>query len=74
MEDKRQLVINLYKEGRTNPEIVKMLKMLKVNKMYVKRTLDRFKDTGDIQDHPCPGHPRTCWTPGVIKAVWEKIR
>ena len=40
----------------------------------MKRTLDRYVETKDVQDHPRLGRPRSHRTKNLIKAVREKLR
>ena len=68
---KRSAVIELYKTGHSNPEIVKSLKS---NNMFVSRTISRFTDTGSIQDRPRPGRKRTVRTSTLRKNVQLRIR
>ena len=42
--------------------------------MLVWRTLKRYEKTGDIQNRPGQGHPRTARTPKPVKSPKEKIR
>lgn len=48
MEFKRNSVIALYLAGKLQPAIVRELSHLKVNKMFVYRTIKRYNDTGSI--------------------------
>ena len=48
MEFKRNSVIALYLSGKSQPAIVRELSHLKVNKMFVYRTIKRYNDTGSI--------------------------
>lgn len=70
----RALVIKLHDEGKTNPEIVKTLKPLKINRMFVYRTLKRYKETSSLDDRPRSGRPRSARTPAIVKRVREMIR
>lgn len=50
MDFKRNSVIALYLAGKSNAAIVKELQHLKVNKMFVSRTINRYKDTGSVKN------------------------
>ena len=41
--------------------------------MLVWRTLQRYEETGDIQNRPGQGRPRSARTPKLIKSTREKI-
>ncbi len=67
------MVLDVHHAGLSHPQIVKTLQKAKVNKMFVKRTLDHFKETGDTLDRPFSGHPRTACTSKAIKVIRQKI-
>ena len=69
--DKRTAIVELFKTGIYRQEISKSLK---VNRMLVWRTLKCYEDTGDIQNRPGQGSPRTARTPKLVKSTREKIR
>lgn len=71
---KRMFVIEQHLMRRTRSEILKMGKHLNMNAMFIKRTLDRYAETRDVQDRPRTGRPRSQRTKKLIKAVREKIR
>ena len=58
--DKRTAVVELFDAGNFRQDISKSLK---VNRMLVWRTLKRYDETGDIQNRPGQGRPRTDRTP-----------
>lgn len=73
MEFKRNSVIALYLAGKSQPEIVKMLKYLNVNKMFVYRTITRYNDTGSIAKRHGGGPTRTATSQDMIRKVKAKI-
>ncbi len=74
MEDCRQEVIWFHRLGKKNLEIFKILKRFNVSLMFIKRTMDRYKETSLTKDRPRSGHPRTVWTLDAVKAVRERIQ
>jgi len=59
MEFKRNSVIALYLAGKSQPAIVRKLKNLKVNKVFVYRTISRYNDPGSIEKRHGSGHQKT---------------
>lgn len=74
VELKRKFIIELHEKGLRPPEIYKSGKNLKINRMFIKRTIDRYLETSSIKDRQRSGRPRTSRTPKLIKNVREKIR
>lgn len=68
---KREAIIQLHCAGRTNSEIIKLLKVAKSTVYHV---VNRFKELGTSEDRPRSGRPRTARTKKVIKAVRERVR
>jgi len=71
---KRKFIIEHHEKGMRPPEIFKLGKKLKINRMMIKRTIDRYKETMSIEDRPRSGRPRTTRTQKLLKNVREKIR
>ena len=53
---KRIAIVELFKAGKSQKEICKDLK---VKRMLVKRTLKRYKESGNVQNRPGQGRPRS---------------
>ena len=68
---KRAAIVELFKSGKTAPDIAKTLK---TNRMLVWRTLKRFESTGDIVNEPGQGRPRSARTKKLVKSTKEKLR
>ena len=62
--DKRTAIVELFKAGNSRQDTSKSLK---VNRMLVWRTLKRYEETGDIQNRPGQGRPRTARTSKLVK-------
>ena len=68
--DKRTAIVELFKAGNSRQDISKSLK---INRMLICRSLKRYEETGDIQNRPGQGRPRTARTPKLVKSTREKI-
>ena len=67
--NKRSAIVELFKAGNFKQYISKNLK---INRILVCRTLKRYEETGDIQNRPGKGRPRTARTPKLVKSIREK--
>ena len=74
VKEKRAMVIELHHQGKTPPEIFRELKNFKINRIIIKRTLDRFFETFSINDRPRSGRKRSVTTKKLVKAVRERIK
>ena len=74
VELKRKFIIEHHEKGMGLPEIFKLGKTFNINRMLIKRTIDRYQETSSIKDRQRSGRPRTSRTPKLIKNVREKIR
>jgi transposase len=74
LERKRAAIILHYQDGKSNSQIVKLLKKSNVNFMLVKRTIERFLQTGSTEKRKCPARPRPKRTPAMLKALKARIR
>lgn len=73
MEVKRNSVIALYLTGKSQPAIVRELKHLKVNKMFVYRTITRYNDTGSIAKRYGGGPKKTATSSDMVRKVKARI-
>jgi len=67
----RITIIELYKIGMKNPDIVKVPGY---GKMMVKRAVDRYLELGTSSDRPRSGRPSTAVNPSNVNKVRCKIR
>ena len=67
----RQAIIQLHCTGKTNPQIVKLVKVAKVT---VRDDVMRYKEFGTCSDRPRCGCPRTARPQSKIKVIRERIR
>ena len=70
----RVAVIALHKVGMPPPRIFATLKSLQISERFVYRTIQRFSETGSVNDRHRSGRPRTVRTPQAVKAVAASIR
>ena len=68
---KRITIVELFKAGKPQKEICKDLK---VNGMLVWRTLKRYKESGNVQNQPGQGRPRSASTSKLIRKSREIVR
>ena len=74
LQFKREFVVELYKKNKNTRQILEAGKEFNLNKMFIKRTLDRYRDTKSIKDRKRSGRPASIRSPKLIKSVREKIR
>ena len=67
-------MITLLQSGKSNSFIFKALKPLGISRMFVWRTIKRYRETSSVDDRPRSGRPRTVRTDKAIKAVAARIR
>lgn len=73
MEFKRNSVIALYLAGKSQPAIVRELQHLKVNKVFVYRTIKRYNDTGSIAKRNNGGRRRNATSPEMVRKLKKRI-
>lgn len=74
MDSKRDSVIKLYLDGKSQKAIVKALSHLNVNKSFVSRTIARYRDTGSVARREGSGRTRTVTSEEMIQKVKELIQ
>ena len=70
MSDRRAAIIKLHRTGKTNSEIIKLLK---APKSTVCHTVNRFKELNSNEDRLQSSRPRNSRTSKVINAVRARI-
>ena len=60
--------------GKSNAAIVNELQHLKVNKMFVSRTIKRYNDTGSVKKRYGGGPKKTANNPDMIRKVKARIQ
>lgn len=73
MEFKRKKVIELYLAGKSQRKIVSELNDLKLNKMFVHRTIKRYNETGSVAKR-FGGGRKTGTTEEMIQKVKDRLQ
>ena len=73
MEIKRNSVIALYLAGKSQPVIVRELKHVQVNKMFVYRTINRYNGTRSIAKGYGGGRKKTSTSPEMVSKVKKRL-
>ena len=68
MNEIRKKIVQFHTSGKGPSEIVRLMKVEKVNRMMVYRTLKRFNETCSVEDRLRPGRP-TCVRTSQLKNV-----
>ena len=67
---RREAIIGLYQAGKSNSEVIKLLKL---PKSIVYHVVSRFRELGKAKNRLRRGRPRSAQTKKMIKAVRERI-
>ena len=73
MEMKRNVVIALHLGKKSPIQIVRLLKHLKINERFVYRTIERYNETGSVNDRPRCGRPKSATKKSTVKKVKKRI-
>ena len=73
METERLTIIELYRKGKDQSEILKILNIPKTRRKFVYRTINRYKDTGSVSDKPRSGRPASVTTTRMRKIVRGRV-
>ena len=73
MEFKRNSVIALYFSGKSQPVIVRELKYLQVNKLFMYRTINRYNGTGSIAKGYGGGRKKISTSPEMVSKVKKRL-
>lgn len=74
MDLKRNSVIALYLEGKSNIDIRRALPNLQLNEKFVRRTIQRFTETGSVKKRYGGGRRCTATAPAVVEKVRHRLR
>lgn len=72
--ENRVAVLALHKVGKSASEIFTTLKKLKISRMFVYRTINRFIETGTVEDRRRQGRPRNIRDKQMVQSVAARIR
>lgn len=73
MDLKRNAVIALHLEGKSNIEIRRALPKLQLNEKFVRRTIQRYVETGSIKKRYGGGRRCTATAPAVVERVRHRL-
>jgi transposase len=71
MEASREAIIDLFKDGKSTSQIVRILSHLNISRVLVWRVIKHYKQTGAC---PRSGRPRSKRTPEAVKTISDKIQ
>ena len=74
LELKENSLLSTTKKDLGPPEVFKLGKKIEINRMLIKRTIDRFEEISSITDRPRSRCPCSSRTSNLIKSVKEKLR
>ena len=74
MHWQRSQIISLFQAGLSASDILKQMKNENINRMFIYRTIKRFKDTQSVNDRPRSGRPKSARTPKLKNNVQCRIR
>jgi transposase len=70
----RVAVIALHKYGKSDSQIFKLLKLLKISRNFVYRVIKRYKELWGVEDRSRSGRLKSVGAEVAIKTVRERIR
>ncbi|KAI6660116.1 CRE-PTR-16 protein [Oopsacas minuta] len=74
MEKNRVAIVNLYLQGKSQSEILKILNFPKSRRKLKYRTINRYKDTGSTSDRQISGRPTSATTTQKRKVIGSRIQ
>lgn len=74
MEFERNSVIAHFLAGKSQPAIVRELQHLNVNKVFVYRTIERFKGTGSTKVNQGKASHKTATAPETVRKVKKRLK
>jgi transposase len=74
LKAKRLAVIFLHKSGKSDSQIFKFLKPLKISQNFIYREIKRYKELCGVEDRSRSGRLKSVSAEAAIKTVRERIR
>lgn len=74
MSSERAAVIELWKAGKRSCDILRTLSFSRARESFVRKTIQRYQETGGIADRPRSGRPRAVRNPQLRRTVAQQIR
>jgi hypothetical protein len=72
-KENRVAVIALHKCGKSDSQIFKLLKPLKIPRNFVYRAIKHYKEIWGVEDRARSGHLKSVGAEAPNKTVWEGI-
>ena len=72
--EKRAVVIAFFQQGKKHNEIYNLLDKKKYFRQFIKYTINRYLETGSINDRKRTGKPRTVRTNKMIEKVRSALK
>ena len=73
MEKERAAIVELFLKGKTQSEIMKLLKIPETRRKLIFRTIKRFNEIGSLLDRPRSGCPVSVSTIRMRKVVRSRV-
>ena len=73
MEKERAAIVELFLKGKTQSEIMKLLKIPETRRKLIFRTIKRFNEIGSLLDRPRSGRPVSVSTVRMRKVVRSRV-
>jgi transposase len=73
-KENRVAVIALHKCGKSDSQIFKLLKPLKISRSFVCRAIKRYKEFWGVEDRARSGRLKSARAEAALKIVRERIR
>ncbi|KAI6657841.1 MhmaT1 transposase [Oopsacas minuta] len=73
MESKRSAIIELFKNGKNQKEIMRILNIAETRRNFIFRTITQFNETGNIINKPRSGRPVSVTTIRMRKTVRSRV-
>jgi transposase len=73
-KENRVAVIALHKCGKSDSQIFKLLKPLKISRNFIYRAIKRYKELWGVKDRARSGHLKSVTAEAGIKTVRQRIR
>ena len=72
--EKRAVVIAFFQQGKNHNQIYNLLVKKKYSRHFIKYTINRYLETGSINDRKRTGKPRTVRTKKMIEKVRSAVK
>jgi hypothetical protein len=74
VQENHVAVIALHNCGKSHSQIFKLLKPLKISRMFIYWAIKHYKELWRVENRACSGRVKSVRDVAAIKTVWEQIR